>query len=187
MEWNLKNHAVNLEEQFFANQEAELIERMREKNKTQKTIEALEQASGIKDKDVLAELEKLGLDPSTLAALSLVPLIEVAWADLELDKRERKAILKVVSEKRIGADSPSYNLLESWLTEKPAPEVRKAWKDYVQALCKNMDAPNRSALKNEILGQARYVADASGGLLGVIDKVSTAEELVLEDLGTAFD
>ena len=187
MEWNLKNHAVNLEEQFFANLDAELIEKIRGQNKAQKTIEALEQASGIQDREVLEELEKLGLDPSTLSALSLVPLIEVAWADFELTRRERNAILKVVGEKRIDVGSPSYKLLENWLSEKPGAEVRKAWKDYVHALCATMDHTKRDALKKEILGQAHYVAEVSGDMLGMINKVSSAEEGVLKDLSTAFD
>lgn len=187
MQWNLKNQAVNLEEQFFANKDAELIEKLREKNKSKETIEALAQASGIKDKDVLEDMERLGLDPSTLAALSLVPLVEVAWADLELDKRERKAILKVVGEKRIEVGSPSYELLESWLKEKPNQAIRRAWKEYVQAICETMDNDKRASLKKEILGQAHYVAEVSGGILGMIEKVSSAEERVLEDLSAAFD
>lgn len=186
MEWNLTNHAVDLEEQFFANQEAELVEKLRQELKAKEAKEALASASGIKDPTVLDELHELGINATTLAALSMVPLVEVAWADLELDKREKGAILKAAADKHIEPGTPSYDLLQNWLKEKPEASVRKAWHDYVQALCKSLTPENKAKFHQEIMAVAHYVAKASGGILGMIDKVSNAEEKTLAELETAF-
>src|SRR5262245_61795857 len=41
---------------------------------------ALGRATGIDDPELLARLAELGIRPETLAALTLIPLIETAWA-----------------------------------------------------------------------------------------------------------
>jgi len=186
MEWNLTNHAIDLEEQFFANQDAELVAKLKAELKAKEAKTALASASGIKDPAVIDELFELGINPTTLAALSLVPLVEVAWADLELDKREKGAILKAAAEKEITPGTASYSLLENWLKAKPDKAFRKAWTDYVHALCQNLSAENKDSFKKEILESAYFVAKASGGFLGMIEKISSAEERVLSELEAAF-
>lgn len=187
MEWNLKNRAVNLEEQFFANRDAELVKKLAEDLKAKEGKAALAEASGINDDSVLTELYDLGINPTTLAALSMVPLVEVAWADEELDKREKGAILKASAEKNINPGSASYELLEAWLQEKPSTDFREAWLDYVKAVCANLSAENKNKFHQEIMGSARKIASASGGILGMIDKISNAEEKMLAFLDTAFE
>ena len=44
----------------------------------------------------------------------------------------------------------------------------------------------RGALKEDLLGRARAVAEAAGGLLGFGNKVSKSEQAVLDDLEEAF-
>jgi len=53
----------------------------------------LAEASGLTDIDLVDRLVGLGIRASTLAALTLVPLIEVAWADDRMEAKERDAIL----------------------------------------------------------------------------------------------
>jgi len=83
-----------LEEQFFAREERQLLERVRAEAAQKERRQALAHASGIDDAAVIDRLVALDLDGGTIAALGLVPLVEVAWADGTLHERERDAVVQ---------------------------------------------------------------------------------------------
>ncbi|WP_426957723.1 hypothetical protein [Muricoccus radiodurans] len=174
-----------LEEAFFARQDAEILRKMRGGDAPDTRQEALSAASGITDSDLLGKLSGLGVDSGTLAALSLVPLVAVAWADGTLEAREREAVLSAAHQSGIDRQAPSYQLLQGWLASAPPPELLTAWSDYIRATSSRLGADGRQALKLQILGRARRVAEAAGGLLG-IGAVSAAEQAVLSRLETDF-
>ncbi len=89
----LGDRAKSLEAIFFANQEAELLRQLHEKKADQTEREALRAASGIADEAVLDQLIALDMRSETVAAVTIVPLVAVAWADNSLDDKERRAIL----------------------------------------------------------------------------------------------
>ena len=109
------DHAGKLENLFFQNTE-ETREKIHADAKDKKAAEALAMVSGIKDEAVLAKMVGLGIKSDTLAALSIVPLIKVAWADGTLDDKERKAILAGAEKAGIYAGSHGYLLLDSWMS-----------------------------------------------------------------------
>ncbi len=172
-----------LEESFFINESEKLRNALREKHQQKEQKEALAAASGITDDAVLQQLVELNISSDTLAALSLVPLVEVAWADGTMDDNEQRAILSAAEEE--GLSSESAALLDSWLTARPGGEILAAWKDYIAALADIMDATIKEKFKRELLGRARKVASSAGGFLGVA-KVSRQEEGKLDELARAF-
>lgn len=175
-----------LEEEFFRRREQALIEKMRQEQQRRELTEALSEASGIKDPEVLRKLVDLGIQPRTLAPLALVPLVEVAWADGSIARQEREAIVKAAHEAGLEKGSAGFALLESWLEERPDPRLRQVWLEYVRALCQVLDDAGQKRLRDEVLGRARAVAQAAGGILGFGRKISPAEEEVLRELETAF-
>jgi hypothetical protein len=175
-----------LENQFFQEREERLLAELRKRREAEVSKEALSQASGITDETVLLHLVEAGIAAETLAALSLVPLVEVAWADGTIDRRERNAILDAAEEGGLGKDTPAHHLLGSWLDRRPAPELIEAWRGYVAELCAGMPSGARSALMRDLLGRAREVAEAAGGFLGLGRRVSDDEQRVLDRLATAF-
>ncbi|GBD26965.1 hypothetical protein HRbin30_02308 [bacterium HR30] len=175
-----------LEEEFFRRREQALIERMRQEQQRRELTEALSQASGIKDPEVLRKLVDLGIQPRTLAPLALVPLVEVAWADGSMAPKEREAIVAAAEAAGLDRGSAGFALLESWLEERPEPALRQVWFEYVRALCSALDEAGRERLRSEVMGRARAVAEAAGGILGLGRKVSQAEEQVLRELDAAF-
>jgi len=181
----LKSRAKALEESFFARQNEELLEKLRERDRRAQHKKALAEASGISDDAVLDRLIELELCSETVAAAALVPLVEVAWADGEVQDEEREAILKAAGESGISAGSTSHKLLENWLDEMPGPELMDVWNDYIAALVAELDDAARAKLEKELLGRAVAVAEAAGGFLG-LGKISTAEERVLKQLERAF-
>jgi hypothetical protein len=175
-----------LEEEFFARQNQRLLRQLRETTPAKANTEALAAASGITDAAVLEQLAAIELSGETVAALALVPLIEVAWVDGRLDAKEQSAILAAAEQAGLSQDSASYQLLEAWVKERPSPQVLAAWKAYVAALSRTLDGQAKQALKQDLLGRARAVAEAAGGFLGLGKRISSAEQAMLTELEQAF-
>ncbi len=175
-----------LEEVFFAEQDQALLRRLKEADAKKSQKEALAAASGITDDAVLEKLVAFGVDAATVAALSLAPLVLVAWADGEVDTRERDAVLSAATELGVEERGAGRQLLDRWLATRPPPELLAAWTDYIRAISPKLDDAAKQRLKSDLLDRAHRVAGAAGGLLGVGSRTSSAEKEMLARLEKAF-
>lgn len=182
----LRERKNALEEAFFAAENERLRQRLRDADTAKSKKQALADASGITDDAVLDRLAALNFAGDTLAALSLAPLVLVAWADGGIDERERDAVLAGAAEAGVGKQHVAYPLLDRWLREPPPRDLLTSWVDYIRAASATLDEAGRQALKADLLGRARRVAEAAGGFLGLGRKISASEEAVLQSLETAF-
>lgn len=171
-----------LEESFFSKENEKLRRALKEKESVKEKERALSEVSGIEDKTVLRHLVALNIGADTLTALTMVPLVQVAWADDDVDEKERAAILEAAEDVGVRKGSPSAGLLKEWLKFKPDREILKAWKEYVEALSATLPAEERNKLRSALLTLSRSVAQASGGVLGFGSKISKAERAVLDEL-----
>jgi hypothetical protein len=147
---------------------------------------ALGRATGIDDPDLLARLAELGIRPETLAALTLIPLIEAAWADGVMDAKERDAVLHGAATSGIAPASASYRLLELWTIERPAREIAAIWREFIAAIAESLNDRERAALRAKVIGRAWKVANAAGGFLDATPSVSAEEHAALDALDAAF-
>ncbi len=175
-----------LEEAFFARQERELVEKFRRQAAETERRDALAEASGISDPATLDRLLALEIGPETLAALTLAPLVAVAWADRSVETPERAAVSEAAEAVGVAPGSPAAELLEGWLSKRPGPELMETWKAYVGALTGGLDEAGRRKLGEDLLSRARRVAESAGGFFGV-GSVSQAERQVLDELEKAFE
>lgn len=182
----LKEREKVIEESFFRDHNARLLEAMRRKSQRADKLASLRETSGLSDPDLLNELLDLQIESQTLAALTLIPLVEVAWADGTVSQAEKESILQAAHSVGISEGSESHEILGNWLSEPPGPELFKAWKDYVQALCETLTAEGCQTLREDVIGRVHRVAEATGGFLGLIDNVSPLERKVMEKLEEAF-
>ncbi|NNL67831.1 MAG: hypothetical protein HKP30_16400 [Myxococcales bacterium] len=182
----LSDRQKALEEEFFRKENQRLIGELRMKRLTEGAKSEMRDVTGIHDDVVLEKLVELGIGSETLAAMTLVPLVEVAWADGKMAEQERAAILRAASEQGVAEETPSYALLSDWLDRRPPPRLLAAWREYVGALCDEMLPEQRRALKTDVLSRARAVAEAAGGFLGIGNKVSREEDQVYRVLESAF-
>lgn len=182
----LSARRAGLEDAFFAQENAALLNRVREADALKFRREALTAATGIVDEAVLARLEQLKIGTGTLAALTLVPMVLVAWADGAISEEEKRAVLAGATKAGMTPGSPGLELLEAWLRVRPLPALFQAWKDYVQALVRTMSAAERASLETSVLAQTRTVAAAAGGFLGLTSPISASETAVLKELTQAF-
>jgi len=174
-----------LEESFFARENAKLLERLKAEKDTHETREALASTSGIESDEILEKLCALGVNAETWTAVSIVPLVEIAWADGKIDRAEREAVLSGAEANGVTSESPGYQLLESWLAHRPDGRLLEVWGAFIVGLCAELGESERKSLK-QILGRARSVAEATGGFLGLGSKVSSEEEVILAELAKAF-
>ncbi len=183
----LRDREKSLEDEFFRREDKRLIERLRDLQVAETTREALAKASGISNPKVLDTLMALGIRAETVAALSLVPLVAVAWADGTLEPKERRAILERAHHTGVAAGSTAHALLEAWLDRQPDPKLLDAWTHMVRGIRDQLGPDEAARFKAGLLEQARGVASASGGVLGLGAKVSKAEAAMLARLEAAFD
>jgi hypothetical protein len=175
-----------VEDAFFIANDKALIEKQKTLKKMRETKASLTKVSGIHNEAVLEKLVELEVRPETLASLAVIPLIEVAWADGAVSKKEETAVLAAAAGMGIKKGGIEYGLLEQWLTHKPPQKMMDAWVHYIQGLGERLTKQEKSALKAELLGQAMKVAGASGGVLGV-GAVSKEEKDVIKKMEQAFD
>jgi len=176
----------SLEEQFFAKQNEDLKQKLRETFEKQQSRESLQAATGITDDRVLDTLLALNINHQSLAAFALFPLVEVAWADGTLDAKERDALLAAAAADGLAPGTPGHDVLQEWLQHPPLADGRAAWRAYVGELVRKLDPAERVRVRDELLRRARGVAEASGGLLGFGNKISSKEDEVLQALAAAF-
>lgn len=183
---SMRARGQSLEEEFFRREDQKLLERLKQQRANESAREALAKASGIQSAAVLDKLMELKIGAETVAALSLVPLVEIAWCDGSLDAKERKAVLAQAAASGFAAGSAEHALLEAWLDRRPEPRLLAAWTHLVQGMCEPLAPAERAKLEASLLDRARAVANASGGVLGLGSKVSGAEAAMLKKLEAAF-
>ncbi len=183
---SLQQRGKELEEAFFQKHNQQLLEKLKSKGRQANDAKEISASTGITDAAVLTRLVALNFTPETLSAFALYPLVEVAWADGVVDDKEKRAVLQAAAAVGIHNGSVGQSLLEGWLTFKPAANVQVAWDNYARALSKTLTADDRDAFRKDLVARARHVAEATGGILGMGNKVSAKEKAALEKIEAAF-
>ena len=176
-----------MEEEFFSRQNRALLERLRQKREHAEQRAALAEACGVSDPVLLDELMDFGITEATLTALSVVPLVAVAWADGRIEPGERRAITRAAGDFYAAEDTAAWKLLEHWLAEQPDPALFDTWAEYMKDLSPRLTPELREQLREKTVSRARDVAEASGGFLGTEPRVSKKEKTILHFVEAAFN
>ena len=182
----LEDRRKALEEQFFREQNEHLVRKLRDSKDRAATREELKRVTGIRHEAVLDALAAMKLGTAATLIMSMYPLVEVAWADGAIDQKERQVLLEQSSGVGIKQGTEAALFLVHWLDERPEPSWHDVWADYVRELTRAMKPDDVELLRAEVLGRARLVAEASGGVLGFGFSMSAAEKKCLENLAMAF-
>jgi hypothetical protein len=169
-----------LEEAFFKDRDQKLIEKMRGELEAFEEKKKLAHVSGIVEERVLHNLAQAGVRAETLAAVSLIPLVEVAWVDGAVSPEERDAVLNAAVGQGVPADSAAYEILKRWLQVRPDPHIFVAWKDYVTELIKLMPPDTIAEMTRNLLDRCTRVAEAAGGFLGLAT-ISKSERAKIDE------
>lgn len=184
-ERQLQERGNRLEEEFFQKQNAAVLAKLRESKAEDNERAAMSAALGADDPALFAELRAHGVTSATLAAVSLAPLVLVAWADRTLEDKERTAVLKEAAASGLLPGSPEMELLESWLRERPPGTLLATWASYAKGVSEALDDGRRTDLRESIVSRAKAVAGAAGGFAGM-NRISAAEKDVLDQVEAAL-
>ncbi len=170
----LKTLRRGTEEAFFAKES----ERLRQQLQDAKLGDAA-QAGSSPTPEAAAPRGSAGIDEDS-AALFLAPLVLMAWADGSVSEAERSLFLRAVEEAEPAQGSLGRSLA-GWLDDKPGHDLFADWRSRVLAHCATMSPDVKAAFRERIMGNARDMATAAGGFLG-LGAVSAAEKAALARL-----
>ncbi|HTO53652.1 MAG TPA: hypothetical protein VMR50_09715 [Myxococcota bacterium] len=167
-----------LAEAFFNKRNQELLEKLRAQEAAKRKRAELTAATGIEDVGVLDELVAAGIDGSTLAAMSLAPLVLMAWRDGKIETHERAAVLRAAEQRGFKQGSTGFQLVESWLDTRPKAELLPAWESYVKSLRQKLSPSAFGTLRDEVVTHTREVARQARGLLNIHTMTQGEKELL---------
>ncbi len=179
------DRADALENAFFADVDAKLLEQMRNSLEKDKSSDELASLSGLQDPSVLKSLVDAGVTGRSITALRIFPLVAVAWADHVIQENEREKILLAASKQGLPPTSPAGELLNRWLANKPDASVFDAWETYARSLVTKLGASDSESLRQSIEQEVKEVAQAAGGMLGWA-AVSPGESAVMKRISNAL-
>ena len=182
----LRPHREALDEVFVGDSDEARRAARELRGQEEAAIPALAEASGIDNEPLLQRIAGFGIRADTLAALTLVPLIEIAWADDVMDPREREAILDGAVSTGIGEGSASYTLLRLWMDERPSPDMFKVWREFVAALCAELGPDEVQHFAEKLFSRSKGVAEAAGSPFDFGNNISRVEAAVLKQLDETF-
>ncbi len=175
-----------LDSMFVAKNE-ELMEKLREQIKHDEQLEELSKAIGIEDKTLVQSLMDLGITAHSMAALTMYPMVCVAYADGVLNLEERDLIMKMASEWNMKPGDPGFEVLNHWLTQGPSEGGFEVWKKYIRTVTTQMTPQQIADLKLSIMNRSNAVATAVGDVLGRFgNRTNKAEEARLAEIEAAF-
>lgn len=140
------------------------------------------------DAELLAELHALGIDQHSYRVVLLLPLVQVAWADGQVQAQERELILRVAGQHGL-LDGAHGKVLRRWLDQAPDAESLRRGRRLLVALAhrhrglgSELDANDLRKIQDLCV----KVAQAAGGLFDSLFTVEDAEQRAMEEIAAAF-
>ncbi|MFB6264636.1 MAG: hypothetical protein ABEL76_13580 [Bradymonadaceae bacterium] len=175
------------EEKYFERKQAEWRRQVRR----QKRLEAIRQkevheiAEELETtEEVAEEALALGFDQNTARVLPLLPLIQVAWIDGEIQLGETRRINDLAHEYGIENGTEAHDFLDLLLQERPSDSYFERANRVIRHL---LQAGNAKWDGDSIVDLAKTVAESSGSFFGLTDPIAPEEADLLDDFADEFD
>ena len=137
------------------------------------------------DEQVIKALDALGLDSDSYRAILLLPLVEVAWADNEIQPQERKEILSYAEGNALLAGR-AHDVVQEWLTERPTRDYFARGREVLVNLAHKPDGFGRDIGPHQVDDIVEYcdiIAESAGGIFGMFFQTSAEEQEAIRDIG----
>lgn len=181
-----KERERGFEADYFRKQDAKLLAKIRERAALGEVAQALADKLRIDDVELLRRITELGITRETGAAVLVVPLVQVAWAEGFVTPEEREKVLAIAAGRGVEPGSPAYAQLESWLDQRPPDALFDTALEAIKDGLAVMQPAERDERIKFIVQAAHQIAEASGGgllkVLGLTSGVSHSEELILDSI-----
>ena len=140
------------------------------------SLDALEHITA---EEILRRIHASGFTEATVALLHLVPLVQVAWADGKVTRRERERVLAAARLHGIRDEDPVFHTLEDWLSHKPTDQFFQRALQAIREIMLHVKPEQRVAAQRDLLSYCTTIARASGGIFGM-RRISDTEQEELD-------
>lgn len=178
--------ARRLEDKYFHKKEQELIRKLKERTAREASRKEMSETLDVSDEGIVSALEDLGYNRETVKVLHLFPLVAVAWADGSVSEKERERILAAAGAHGIKEGTDAYGKLKEWLENRPDEITVSRTLRIIRDLMRFGAGAKHRRSAGDILALCEQVADASGGILGMVGRVSREERAVLRQVAEEF-
>ena len=173
-----------MEANYFRQQDAKLIERLRAEAKLDDIAVALAEKLQVDHPELLARAKALGLTADTASAIFAAPLVQVAWAEGSVSKQEERMVLRLAADRGIEEGSPAGVQLREWLGARPSDDLFDTATEIIKAGFAVLPIKEREERIQRLVDACHKVAAASGAglisLIGLSDGVSRDEASMLD-------
>jgi ADP-ribose pyrophosphatase YjhB (NUDIX family) len=174
-----------LEEEYFRKKDRELIEKMQRAALEDQARRDLTEKTGLRDPELLKELQDLGFTPDTVGLLPLMPVLQVAWAEGDVSAGERAALVKLARARGITDGSAADRQLAAWMSTRPAETVFVSATRLIRAMLADEGRDQTGMNADDLVKYCEEIAAASGGIFG-INRVSSEERALLTSIAAAL-
>ena len=182
--WSDREKAM--EANYFRQQDARLIERLREGGKFDATAQAVRDKLQVDNPDLLERVRALGINADSAGAFLLAPLIQVAWGGDTVTREEREAVLRIAREQGVGEGSPGQPYLLQWMETRPDDTFFETAIEVIKYGLSVLPRYEQEERIKRIIDSCHDVAKASGSkiswVLGLFEGINSSEASVLDDI-----
>jgi hypothetical protein len=174
-----------MEEAYFRNEDARLLDKLRQKAHLDDIGQALAETLQVRNPELLLRVRSLGVTLDTAAALFLAPLVQVAWAGGSVTKAEHDAVLRLARGRGLETDSPSYAQLNEWLEKRPSDSLFETAVEVIKYGFSVLPPHEKEQRIKTLVDACHEVAEASGSTLGWVlglKSVSDSEAVTLDTI-----
>lgn len=175
-----------LEDEFFHRVDKALRAKLLASMERDQAKSRLAAATGFQHQGLLDHMADAGFEPTTVAALALIPIVWVAWADGTVTPQERQLVMHEALRRGLNHEPSAFQLIESWLHVAPPKTLWTLWQEYAAEVRRTLSPTLADVLVKEILQQAQAIAEASGGK-SRSGMVTSEEQAILDDIAATFN
>ena len=172
-------------EAYHKKQDQLLIEALRKKQAISDAIESIKSATGVEDDALLTRLAELGITAEKVPTLHLIPLLDVAWADGEIQDAERALLVEAARIHGV-EEGPALSFFEDLLATPPSRELVSAASSFIASLLSILPNDEADAMKTNLVNLSVGIADACGGFLGLWGRIDDDERKALNRIAAAI-
>ena len=175
-----------LEESYFRQQDAKLLEKLRAGATLDEIAVALRDKLHVDNPELLTRAREAGVTPETAPAFFIAPLVQVAWAENKVGKHERETVLRLARERGVDDGTPAHDQLVEWLKQRPDDRLFDTALDVIRASFTVLPLAEREERIQRIVDACHEVAAGSGSeiarLLGLGQGISGSEDTILHNI-----
>ena len=181
-----KERGRGMEDAYFRQQDAKLLERLHQEAKLEEIASALAEKLQVDNPDLLRRVRELGVTGDSAPAFLLAPLVQVAWGEGTVTEPERDTVLRLARDRGVEVNAPAYAQLLAWLQERPVDALFDTAVEVLKYGFAVLPLEEQEERIKRVVQACHEVATASGGglakVLGLRSGVSSAEASILDTI-----